>query len=32
MVEIPAADNCGLAIVLSRFGGATGSADDGPVA
>jgi methylmalonyl-CoA/ethylmalonyl-CoA epimerase len=30
-VEIPAADNCGLAIVLTRFGGATGSAADGPV-
>jgi methylmalonyl-CoA/ethylmalonyl-CoA epimerase len=30
--EIPPADNCGLGIVVTGFGGATGSTADGPVA
>jgi hypothetical protein len=29
--EVPAVDNCGLSIVLSGFGGASGVAPDGPV-
>jgi methylmalonyl-CoA/ethylmalonyl-CoA epimerase len=30
--EIPPADNCGLGVVVTGFGGATGSTPDGPVA